>query len=73
MSEVISFPKAHRRTATVSAMLCGDDLTKHLQRAVLAHMAAYGSRVTQLEVDRIMIKAGMQCAVSASGPTSVQE
>lgn len=59
---------AHRRTATLSAMLCGDDLTKLLQRAVLAHMAAYGSNLTLLEVDRIMIKAGMQRAVDVSGP-----
>jgi hypothetical protein len=67
MSDVLAFPKAHRRTATVSALLCGDDLTKHLQRAVLAHMAAFGSGLTLLEIDRTMIKAGMQGAVDASG------
>lgn len=57
-----------KRTATLSALLCGDGLTRHLHRAVLAHMAAYGAEVTLLEVDRILIKAAMQRSVDASGP-----
>lgn len=64
MSDVVAFPVAPRRSATVSALLCGDDLAKHLQRSVLAYMAAYGSQATILEVDRLLIRAGLDRDVS---------
>lgn len=67
MSNVVTISRSRPRAATVSALLCGDGLTMHLQRAVLAYVAKYGSDLTLLEVERTIIKQQMQMALRPGG------